>query len=446
MSHASRTDSSRPLTPPVSGSGNDLPVDVFEGFFAGPVHDDAPNGDLLDHAPARQWLRLVEWGAHTGLYTYQLPLDGMSGAHVSVGGRRLLMLSSYDYLGLIGHPAVQQGAIDALHKHGTGTGGVRLLTGTVDIHRALEREIAAFKGTEAALAFTSGYMAALGVIGAFLGPRDRVLLDERTHRSVIDACVLARVPFTRFAHNDAAALDRALGAGRVRGRTLVAVEGVYSMDGDTAPLAEIVEVARAHGAFTMVDEAHSLGTLGATGRGIDEHCAVGPENVDLWLGSLSKAIPSCGGFVAARRELIVYLQHGAAPFMFSSALSPATAGAAQAALRVLKREPWRVARAQENAAYLRNGLRELGLDAGRSSSCIIPIVLGSNEAAFRAARDLLDQNILASAVIPPAVPRGAARLRLCATAAQTRADLDQALVACRYLAGRWRDTAGDWTA
>lgn len=443
MSHASHMHPRESLAPTLSSSAHGLPTDVFDGFFVGPAHADAPDGDLLDHAAARHWLRLVEWGAHTGLYTYQLPLDGMSGAHVTVGGRRLLMLSSYDYLGLIGHPTVQQGAIDALHKHGTGTGGVRLLSGTVAIHRTLEREIADFKGTEAALVFTSGYMAALGVIGALLGPRDRVLLDERIHRSMIDACVLARVPFERFTHNDPAALDRTLRTGRPRGRTLVAIEGVYSMDGDTAPLGDIVGVARAHGAFTIVDEAHSLGTLGATGRGIDEHCGVAAANVDLWLGSLSKAIPSCGGFIAARRELIVYLQHGSAPFMFSSALSPAAAGAARAALGVLRREPWRVARAQENAAYLRQGLREHGFDLPQSSSCIIPVVLGSDKAAFRAARDLLDQAILTSAVIPPAVPRGSARLRLCATAAQSRADLEQALCAIRAVACRCRQGRGE---
>ena len=433
MSHPLSSLSHEPSGLHCTSAPTGVPVDVFEGFFAGPIHAPARSGDLLDHTSAQQWLQLVEWGAHTGLYTYQLPLEGMSGAHVIVGGRCLLMLSSYDYLGLIGHPAVQQGAIDAVYAHGTGTGGVRLLTGTVELHRALEHDIADFKGTEAALAFTSGYMAALGVIGALLGPRDRVILDGCTHRSVIDGCVLARVPFTRFAHNDVRGLERALEAAPTRGRTLVAVEGVYSMDGDTAPLREIVNVAQAHGAFIMVDEAHSLGALGETGRGIGEHCGVAPEEVDLWLGSLSKAIPSCGGFIAARQELIVYLQHGAAPFMFSAALAPASAGAALAALHVLRREQWRVARARENAAYLRNGLRTLGFDVGRSTSCIIPVVLGDNETTFRAARALLDLGILASAVIPPAVPRGAARLRLCATAAQTREDLDGALAAFAHL-------------
>lgn len=410
-----------------------MTLDVFDGFFAGSLRPDPEKGGLLDYAEAQQWMRFVEWGAHTGLYTYQLPLEGMSGPRIRIGGRNLLMLSSYDYLGLIGHPAIQQAAVDAVRTYGTGTGGVRLLTGTVELHRELERDIAAFKGVEAAMVFTSGYLAALGTIGALFGPRDRVVVDERMHRSVIDACVLARAPFRRFRHNDPEDLARKISDPRPRGRTLVIVEGVYSMDGDMAPLAAILETARAHGAYTMVDEAHSFGAVGATGRGIDEHCGISPGEVDLWLGSLSKAIPSCGGFIAGRRELIVYLQHGAAPFMFSAALPPAAAGAARTALQVLAQEPWRVARAHENAGYLRDGLREMGLDPGRSETCIVPIMLGSNEAALRATRKLLDLGVMASAVIPPAVPRGRARLRLCATAAQTRHDLDEALDAFEML-------------
>lgn len=411
-----------------------LPTDVFDAFFAGDPHDPPAAGSLLDIDSARQWLELVEWGAHTGLYTYQLPLAGCSSPRVDIGGRQLLMLSAYDYLGLNAHPVVQRGAIDATKRFGTGTGGVRLLTGTVELHRTLEAEIAAFKGTEAALCFTSGYMATMGVVSALLGPADRVIMDERAHRSTIDACLLARVPFRRFRHNDVDFLERELRRSPPEGRTLVIVEGVYSMDGDLCPLGTVVRLAREHGAFVMVDEAHSFGILGATGRGIDEATGVSPSDVDIWMGSLSKAIPSNGGFLAAQRELIVYLQHGAAPFMFSSALCPSAAGAALAALQVLQREPWRVAAAGENATFLRDGLRRLGYDIGRSESCIIPVVVGSNDAAFRLSRDLLDRGVLASAVIPPAVPPGAARLRLCATAAHTRADLEEALAAFAGLA------------
>lgn len=412
-----------------------LSMDVFDGFFDDGRHPDPAPGSLLDIDGARQWLDLVGWGANTGLYTYQLPLEGCCGPRVTVGGRSLLMLSAYDYLGLSGHPSIQRAAIEAVERFGTGTGGVRLLTGTTELHRDLEAELAAFKGTEAALAFTSGYMATLAVVSALLGPSDRVILDERAHRSTIDACMLARVPFRRFRHNDVDFLARELRRTPPTGRTLVVVEGIYSMDGDTCPLAEIVDVVRAHGAFIMVDEAHSFGILGASGRGIDEHTGVSPTDVDIWMGSLSKAVPSNGGFLAGKRELIIYLQHGAAPFMFSSALCPAAVGAACASLDVLKREPWRIAVAEANAVHLRDGLVSLGYDVGNSTTCIIPVVVGSNEAAFRLSRDLLDLGILASAVIPPAVPAGASRLRLCATAAQTRTDLDEALSAFERLVG-----------
>jgi glycine C-acetyltransferase len=424
---APSSDKPAQFTPDPSAVRNGLPLDVFDGFFFEEPDEPTHVNGLLDIEPARRWLQLVGWGAQTGLYTYQLPLDSVQGPRVEVHGHKFLMLSSYDYLALAGHPYVQQETIAAVQRHGSGTGGVRLLTGTADIHRQLERDLANFKGTEAALVFSSGYMAALGTVGALFGPRDRALLDERAHRSIVDACVLARVPFRRFRHNDPQDLENELHRASGRGRTLVVIEGVYSMDGDVAPLPAIADVARAHGAYIMVDEAHSFGIMGASGRGIDEHFGLTADRVDIWLGSLSKAIPSCGGFVAARQELIIYLQHGAAPFMFSAAQAPPCAGAARAAIEVLQREPWRVSSAHENAAYLREGLAKIGFDVGESESCIIPVILGSNEAAFETARALLDRGVLASAVIPPAVPRVSARLRLCATAAHTRADMDEAL-------------------
>ncbi|HXY20962.1 MAG TPA: aminotransferase class I/II-fold pyridoxal phosphate-dependent enzyme [Gemmatimonadales bacterium] len=417
------------------------PVDPFDGFFEDGAGAEAPGG-LLDHERARRWLELVGWGSRTGLYTYQIPLDGRCGPHVTVGGRRMLMLSAYDYLGLIGHPAVERAAVEAVRRHGTGSGGVRLLTGTTAAHRELERELAAFKRTPAAVAFSSGYMATLGVVGALLGPDDRVVLDACAHRSVIDACHLARVPFRPFRHNDPAALEEALRRGPRARRTLIVVEGIYSMDGDVCPLPAIVELKRRYGAFLMVDEAHSFGVLGASGRGVDEECGVASSDVDVWMGSLSKAIPSNGGFLAGGRALIYYLQHGAAPFMFSAALCPAAAAAAAESLRVLAAEPERLARLRDNAARLRAGLQETGYDTGASSTPIVPVMLGSDEAAFRTARRLFDLGILASAVIPPAVPHGAARLRLCATAAHARADIDDALEAFAGLRAGHRALAG----
>ncbi len=403
------------------------PVDPFDGLFD--RASDAP-GQLppsLDQLRARRWFRSIQWTRDRGLYTYQQPLQGHSGNWARVGGREFLMLSSYDYLGLIGHSAIERSAKEAIETYGTGSGGVRLLTGTTQLHCQLEQELAAFKGTEAALTFTSGYLANLGVIAALLQPQDRVIVDARAHRSVVDGCQLARAQLRSFRHNDVASLRRKLEQDPRPGRTLIVVEGVYSMDGDICPLPEIVELKKAYGAMLLVDEAHSFGVLGASGRGVHEHFGIPADAVDLWMGSLSKAIPANGGFLAASRAMIVYLQHEAAPFMFSAALCPAAAAAARAALKVIDAEPWRQEVLRRNANILRQGLRDLGYDTGNSATPIVPVVLNDDVAAYRLARRLYDEGILASAIVSPAVPLGTARLRLCAMATHTEHDLTEAL-------------------
>jgi glycine C-acetyltransferase len=387
----------------------------------------APPDGLLDFPAARRWFALLAWGEEEGLYTYQMPLEGRTGSRVMVLGRSRLMLSCYDYLGLAGHPAVEEAAIDAVRTYGTGTGGVRMLTGTTALHHELEREIASFKGVDAALTFGSGYLANLAVVAALVGPRDRVLLDACAHRSLRDACLLARVPVTTVPHNDVAALERELRQAPSGCRTLMVVDGLYSMDGDLCPLPELVDLKRRYGAFLLVDEAHGLGVLGATGRGVHEHFGLPADAVDVWTGSLSKAVPSNGGFLAGRRDLIVYLQHASAPFWFSAALAPASVGAALEALRVVRREPQRLEALRRNAEALRAGLRARGHDTGCSASAIVPVLLGEEVFAWRLARRLFDEGVLVSAVVHPAVSQGAARLRLCATAAQSTADLDEAL-------------------
>jgi 7-keto-8-aminopelargonate synthetase-like enzyme len=208
-------------------------------------------------------------------------------------------------------------------------------------------------------------------------------------------------------------------------RTLIVIEGVYSMDGDICPLPDIVELKKKHNAFLMVDEAHSFGVLGATGKGVAEHFGVSPADVDIWMGSLSKAIPSNGGFVAGSQDLIIYLQHGATPFMFSAALCPAAIAAARESLLILQREPERLTRLRRHADFLRNNLTELGYNTGASNSAIIPIIVGADETAYRLARELFGLGIIASAIVKPAVPPGSARLRLCATAAQDEAFLQE---------------------
>lgn len=395
--------------------------DPLGGFFKkSPVP--ANPGALLDMPAARRWMDLLAWGFRNDLYTYQQVLDGRSGPWVRVGGRPYIMASSYDYLGLIGHPALDAAAMDAVRRFGTGTGGVRVLTGTNGLHCELESELARFKGAEAALVYSSGFAANVAVLQALLGPEDLVVSDERIHRSVVDGCRLARVPVRSFAHNDPEDLRRKLEAG-CPARTLVIIEGVYSMDGDIAPLPEILALKKQHRFFLMVDESHSLGILGATGRGLDEHWDV-RDGVDIWTGSLSKAIPAGGGFVAGPRDLIIYLQHASGPFVFSAALNPAAAGAALAALEVIESERWRMALVWDNGARLRAGLRELGFDTGAGTTPLVPVILGDDVRAFRVARELWRRGILACAVTYPAVPVGSSRLRLCATARHLPDDIE----------------------
>jgi len=401
--------------------------DPFDGFFAGRDGRGPEDGDLLDLPAARQWLDVVEWGSRTGLYTYQQAFERADGAHVVLEGRRLLMLSSYDYLGLRGHPEVNAAAIDAVRRHGTGTGGVRLLTGTCQLHRDLEANLAALKGTEAALAFSSGYAANVGAISALFGPRDLVLADEFVHRSILEGCRVGGVPVRTFRHNDPASLRELLERTRGTRRRLIAVEGVYSMDGDICPLPEIVALRDEHRAFLLVDEAHALGMVGATGRGVHERFGLPGTSVDLWTGSLSKAIPASGGYVAGAQELVIYLQHGTAPFMFSAALAPSSAAAARAAIALMLREPERLARQTRAGAQLRDGLAAMGWDTGTSMSSLVPVIVESDWAAYDLARRLLDEGVFATAIVPPAVAPKRARLRLCVGAAHSDDDVGEAL-------------------
>jgi 8-amino-7-oxononanoate synthase len=411
-----------------------IAYDPFRRFFAHPTGDYRQG--ILDTPNAHRWFDVLEWIHRNDFYTFQQVLEGRSGPSVRIRGQDFSLISSYDYLGLIGHPRVENAAIEAIRSFGTGTGGVRLLTGTMDLHCRLEAELAQFKGTEAAATFSSGYLANIGVISALFGPGDRILVDSRVHRSVRDGCRLAGITAETFAHNDVESLRELLSKEPPAHRTLIAVDGVYSMDGDICPLPELIALKRDHGAYLMVDEAHSFGVLGTGGRGVDQHFGVSAGEVDIWMGSLSKAIPGNGGFIAGRRDMILYLQHGAAPSMFSAAPTPSSAATAYEALQILKTDPSRLARLHDNARYLRQGLCDLGFDTGGSRSPVIPVILGTETAACAFARELFELGILAVPVIYPAVPRGKARLRLCATAAQDKPFLDRVLGGFRAVASR----------
>jgi glycine C-acetyltransferase len=412
-----------------SGSG-----DLFNGFFESERSRTFARGDLVD-VRARRIFDLMGRACDAGVYPYQLPLESRSGPWVSAEGRRLLMLSSYDYLGLIGDPRIDEAAVQAVRKYGTGTGGVRMLTGTVDLHHEMERRVAKFKGTPRAITFSSGYLANLAVMASLLTPQDRVILDSLSHRSLVDACRLAGAPLQRFRHNDMASLENEIVTGAGAGRTLIVADGVFSMDGDICPLPGLIEMKKRHGCFLMIDESHASGVLGRHGRGTDEHFGVDASEVDIWTGSLAKAIPSNGGFVAGSEELIIYLQHSAAPFIFSAALCPAAVAAVIAALEILEREPERVARIQANAALLRKGLQELGFDTARSETAVIPVIAENEVCAALLAGRLRELGVMVTPILFPAVPMGSARLRLCVTAAHSTADLEMALEAFRTARG-----------
>jgi glycine C-acetyltransferase len=382
--------------------------------------------DLLD-ARARRLFETTALGVSVDAYPFQTPLDCRSGPCVRTDGYDMLMLSSYDYLGLMGDPRVDAAAIEAVKRYGTAAGGARLLTGTLDIHHKLERAIAACKGTEAAMNFSSGYLANLAVLTSIFGPADRVIADTLCHRSLMDACRMSGVQVQRFQHNDPDSLIHEIKNGPTANRTLIISEGVFSMDGDVCCLPELVAIKKEYGCFLMMDDAHAVGVLGKTGRGCDEHFGIEASEVDIWTGSLAKSIPSNGGFVACSQEVAIFMQHAASPYIFSAATGPASVAAAIAGFEILHDEPERVDTLRANGEFLRAGLKDLGYDTGLSETAVVPLMLDDEATTALFARRLRDYGILATPVMFPAVAQGAARLRLCVTAAHTTEMLQFAL-------------------
>ncbi len=347
---------------------------------------------------------------------------------VSIGGRRFLMLSSNNYLGLASHPAVKEVASRALAEYGSGTGASRLIAGNLAPLTRLEKHIADFKGTEAALVFGSGYLANIGVLGALAGPGDAVLSDELNHASLIDGCRLSRARVAVYRHRDTGHLRALLDESRDARRRLIVTDSVFSMDGDLAPLAQIVELARQYRAAVVVDEAHGVGVIGPCGRGLAASLGLTQE-IDVHIGTLSKALGAYGAYVAGSSILIDYLVNRARSFIYSTGLPPAVAAAADAALGVLESEPWMVERLHDNARYLRTGLERLGFRIGETESPILPVMIGESDAALRLAQSLLSRGVYVIAIRPPTVPSGTARLRVTPTAAHSRRELDEALSA-----------------
>ncbi|MFF7995031.1 aminotransferase class I/II-fold pyridoxal phosphate-dependent enzyme [Kitasatospora xanthocidica] len=344
-------------------------------------------------------------------------------AYCDLDGERLLMMSGYSYLGLAGDERVVAAAKAAVDVYGTGNHGVRALAGTIPLHEELEAEVARFAHRERALVFGSGYAANVGTIGALVGQGDTVLIDKYDHASIVDGCRLSGATVTRFRHNDVEHLERRLKAASPTGVRLVVVDSVYSMDGDIAPLPELREVCDRYDALLMVDEAHALGVIGKTGGGIEEHFDH-KVRVDVKLGTLSKAIPSMGGWIAGSHDLIGHLRYAARPFLFSAALGPAQTGAALESLRILRREPERVTHTQTQARRLRGRLNDAGISTMDSTTAVLPVIAGSDDAAYDYATACRKAGVIGLPVVTPAVPNDLARLRIAVTARHTAADID----------------------
>lgn len=380
--------------------------------------------DLLDHY--RRLNRRVTNLKEDDLYFFESVISEHDDAWVVADGKRMLMLGSYEYLGLLGHSHLKKTSIDAINKFGTGHHGVRLLAGTTTVHRELESRLANFAGADEAIVFSSGYVTNLATISTLVGPGDCVIGDQWNHASIIDGCRMSGAEFLEFKHNDCDSLAEKLEqAGRRR--TLVVVDAVFSMDGDIIDLPAVVDLCRKHRALLMVDEAHSLGVLGKNGRGVQEHFNLSPDDIDIKMGTLSKTLAGCGGFVAANKDVVTYLRHHARGYIFSGALPSGQASVAIAALDVLEQQPELVTRLQENQRYYLRGLQKLGFDTAKSVTPIVPVMTRTTDLALEMTKICREDGLFVIPVCYPAVPMDAPRLRTCVSAVHSTDDIDFAI-------------------
>jgi glycine C-acetyltransferase len=361
-----------------------------------------------------------------GLFTTIRSLSSPQGAWLTVDGRRVLNLCSNNYLGLANHPHLKEAARRAIEAYGVGPGAVRTIAGTLDLHLELERRLAAFKGVEAAISFQSGFSANLAVVPALVGEEDVIFSDELNHASIIDGCRLSRARVVRYRHADPDDLRRVVRETEGYRRALLVTDGVFSMDGDIAPLDRLADVAEEHGLMLMVDDAHGEGVLGRGGRGIVDHYGL-HGRVDIEVGTMSKAFGVVGGYVAGRQAVVNWLRQRGRPFLFSSAVTPADVAACIAAVDLLEESTDQVDRLWENGRYFKAQMKHLGFDTGFSQTPITPVMLGEAPLAQQFSRRLFEEGAFATAIGFPTVPRGKARIRVMISAAHTTADLDQAL-------------------
>jgi 8-amino-7-oxononanoate synthase len=362
----------------------------------------------------------------TGFYSFFRVIESAQDPEVVHDGRRLVMMGSNNYLGLTNDPRVKEAAIEAIRKYGSGCAGSRFLNGTLDLHVRLEERLAEFMRQEAAVTFSTGFQVNLGAIGCLVSKGDTVYLDKQDHACIIDGARLSFGDVKKFKHNDPADLRRQMrNDSEAKGR-LVVVDGVFSMEGDIAPLPEIVGVAREFAAGVMVDDAHGIGVLGRSGRGTAEHFDL-EDDVDLIMGTFSKSMASIGGFIAGDATVIDYVKHRARTLIFSAAPPPASAAAALATVEIMDQEPERRERLWENTRFFAEGLRSMGFDTGESRTPVVPVVVGEDLTALRMVHRLQEEGVFVNCVLSPATPPGRALIRTSLMATHSRAQLSRAL-------------------
>jgi 8-amino-7-oxononanoate synthase len=360
-----------------------------------------------------------------GFYPYFIAMSGNEGSEAIYQGRRLIMCGSNNYLGLTIHPKVRQAAIEAIEKFGTSCTGSRFLNGTLELHEQLENELAEWVGKPASLVFSTGMQVNLGTISSLIGRKDVVLLDRDDHASIVDGARLGWGEVKRFRHNDMADLERLLAEIPDDVGRLVVVDGLFSMEGDIAPLPAIVPLCKKYGARLMVDDAHALGVLGG-GKGTAAHFGL-TDGVDLIMGTFSKSLASLGGFIAGDEEIIHYIKHHARALIFSASITPSSAASALAALHVMREEPERVKRVNEIGDFMRMNLRKMGYDTGNSMTPVVPVVIGEDMKAVITWKTLFEAGVYVNVVVSPAVPQGRQLLRTSYMAIHTDDQLNQVL-------------------
>lgn len=405
-----------PVTPPPRKVAHTAVPEAFTRFDRHPGYE-----KMLVPKAAADWLGLAN--------PFFRPHDGVAGAVTRIEGREYINFSSYNYLGLCGHPAVNKAARDAIDRYGTSASASRLVAGERPVQRELEEALAELYGVEDCIVFVSGHATNVSTIATLFGPKDLIVHDSLIHNSVLEGIKLAGSARRSFPHNDHQSLDKLLS--EIRGqfeRVLIVVEGHYSMDGDIPDLPALIDIKRRHKAFLMVDEAHALGVLGATGKGLHEYYGVAGKDVDIWMGTLSKTLAACGGYIAGCRALIEHLKYAAPGFVYSVGISPPLAAAALAALKIMLKEPGRVARLQENGQTFLKLAIEAGLNTGHSRGfAIVPVITGSSLKAAKLSNALFERGINVQPIVYPAVEEKAARLRFFLSSMHTKQQIGSTL-------------------